>query len=187
MTGTHYYPGSRPLNNLKSLVANGAPRPAWNSEVHWDNTVGDVMDDAEAALATLFDCTDSGLSGYVWWAYTRTGVKGGLQKRFTTTTIGSRALNVTDSDGSAATLGQVITRAYRSGTNLTIWAVNNTSNTYNPYRFNLARGSINGTVSFEQWNTDGSSTGLATTIIPHDATRRPSRRRRNGRCRLSRN
>ena len=161
IVGTHYYPGSRPLAKLQNLTALGGTRPDWHSEVHWENNFGDVMDNAEAALATLFDCTDTGLSAYVWWAYTESGVKGGIEQAFSVSTTQTRPVTTTDSDGTKATLGKLIARAYRNGTNLVFWVLNNTTNQYSPCAFSINAGTLIGPANYQQWDIAGSVLGSA--------------------------
>ncbi len=166
MIGAHYYPEWRPLANLQKMVAAGGSRTAWQTEVHWDalSSPNDVIDEAEQALAAVFDCTDTGLTGFVWWDYLRTGVKGGIENRLTTSMIRRRAVAMTDSDGSSTTLRKLITRAYRSETNLAVWVINNTATNYTSYEFDLTTGTIAGSVNFEQWNTTASTTGTISPI-----------------------
>ncbi len=161
LVGTHYYPGNRVLASLRSLVGDGGTRSDWHSEVHWDGTFGDDIDNAEVALATLFDCTDTGLSAFVWWAYTRAGVKGGIEQAFTASTARTRPVTTTDSDGTAATLGKLIARAYRDGTNLVVWVLNNTTNVYGPCAFGFDRGTLTGPANYRQWDITGSVTDNA--------------------------
>ena len=163
IVASHYYPNSRPLTDLQNMVANGGARPAWHSEVHWDNVSfgSDVINQAEACVATLFDCTDTGLSSYVWWAYNRSGIKGGIEQGFTSSTSQTHPVTTTDSDGSKATLGKLIARAYRNGTNIVVWVLNNTTNLYSPCSFNFNSGSLVGPVNSTAWDVTGSTLGSA--------------------------
>ena len=164
IVGTHYYP-HRPLSDLQTLVADGNSRPVWHTEVHWDDKYGDVITNAERALVTLFDCTDTGLSGYIWWQYTRSGVKGSLEQAFCTSTTGTRPVSTGNSiNGSGSTLFTLVTRAYRSDTGIVIWVLNNTANVYSGCQFNFANsssGSLVGPASYTQWNASGSTQGTA--------------------------
>jgi hypothetical protein len=160
IVGTHYYPQWRPLSSLQSLVAlDGYTRPDWHSEVHWDNIYTNDIDNGEAALATLFDCTDTGLSGYVWWGYTRSGVVGGIESAFTSGTAKSRPVATTDLNGSASTLGTLIARSYRNGTNLIVWVLNNTTNAYANCKINVNRGSVTGSATCTSWTLTGVTGG----------------------------
>ena len=164
IVGTHYYP-HRPLSDLQTLVADGNSRPVWHTEVHWDDKYGDVITNAERALVTLFDCTDTGLSGYIWWQYTESGVKGSLEQAFCTSTTGTRPVSTGNSiNGSGSTLFTLVTRAYRSDTGIVIWVLNNTANVYSGCQFNFANsssGSLVGPASYTQWNASGSTQGTA--------------------------
>ena len=95
IAGTHYYPTARPLASLETLFKTAGARTVWNSEVHWDNNATpDVISQGEQAFATIFDCIDTGLSGYSWWAYTRTGVQGDLERSITTSTLNTRPVDI---------------------------------------------------------------------------------------------
>jgi O-glycosyl hydrolase len=180
IVGTHYYPKWRPLTRLRNLYNNGAPRPLWNSEAHWNNIFGDVIDNAEAGLAAMFDCTDTGVSAFSWWAYTRTGIKGGLEQGFTSSTARSRPLPTRVGNSTSTSLGRLFARSYRSGTNLVVWLVNNTSTNFAPGTINLDRGALVGNAEFQQWNPafaiSGStnpvtSTSLQVALPPRTITR----------------
>jgi O-glycosyl hydrolase len=157
IVGTHYYPESRPLAALQTLVGAGGARPDWQSEVHWDNSSGDVIDNGERTLATLFDCTDTGLSGYVWWAYTHSGVQGGIEEAFTVSTIQSHPVATTGTSGDITTPGLLFSRAFRSGTNLVVWVVNNSTSTYSGCQISTSQGSFLGTPLCTQWNLDATN------------------------------
>lgn len=161
IAGTHYYPDARPLSSLQIFVNNAGGRPIWHSEVHWGTTHSDIISQAEQNFATIFDCTDTGVSAFAWWSYTRTGIQGSLEQSIVSSTIGSRPVFIDDIDGTTNTLGTLITRAFRRGQTIFVWALNNTATTRNGYGFKLDSGSIVGDVSYEQWNTSGFSTGLA--------------------------
>jgi O-glycosyl hydrolase len=162
IAGTHYYPDSRPIGSLQSFFSAAGTRPVWNSEVHWDNNSRpDVLSQGEQALATIFDCTDTGLTGFAWWAYERSGVMGGIERNITINTVASRPVDIDDIDGPSANLGTFITRAYRRDTNVFIWALNNTSSNRVSSGFTLDFGTIAGPVSYVQWTTNAESTGNA--------------------------
>jgi hypothetical protein len=162
MVGTHYYPKWRPLSKLQQLYQAAAGRPVWHSEVHWesDSTL-DVIGQGENALATIFDCFDTGLSGMAWWAYTRSGIKGALERNITVSTVGTRPITMDDIDGTSATSGTLITRAFRQNNSLIVWALNNTSTAFTNYGFTLYTGIISGPVNYTHWNVTTESSGTA--------------------------
>jgi len=162
MAGTHYYPKWRPLNKLKSLCQAAQNRPVWNSEVHWDkDTTTTLIDEAEKALAAVFDCFDEGVSGMVWWAYTRNGVKGGIEKELVASTVGSRPIDINDFDGRDVTFGELITRAFSQGNDISVWAINNRSSALNSYGFKISGQTFSSPVTFIQWKADSATEGKA--------------------------
>lgn len=163
IAGTHYYPEWRPITQLQSFITAAGSRPIWQSEVHWDSSTN-VITDGEQALATLFDCTDARLSGFAWWAYMRSGIQGGIEQGITASSAGSRPIGVDDGDGPSASLGTLITRGYRRGTNLFVWALNNTSSNRSSAGFSLDLGSVHGSVNYTQWSTNGSVAGAISTV-----------------------
>ncbi|MFN3410291.1 MAG: hypothetical protein ACK45B_14955, partial [Limisphaerales bacterium] len=164
IVGTHYYPSMRGtfLSSLQTLVSLGGARPAWHSEVHWDNNIGDVIDNGEASLATVFDCTDTGMSRFIWWAYTRNGVKGQIEQAFSASTAETRPVTVTtpDNDGSTVTLGTLFARGFRSGTNMVVWVLNNTSNAYANCKLNVSGGSVTGSATLTSWDAFGATVSV---------------------------
>ncbi|MEA2067751.1 MAG: LamG-like jellyroll fold domain-containing protein, partial [Verrucomicrobiota bacterium] len=168
LIGTHYYPQWRHYDDLAALVANGNGRPAWNTEVHWsaDESL-DELENAELALATIFDSIDLGLNGLCWWAYTRTDFKGEIKRAITTSTTLARSCAIDDEDGYASpeVTGSLITRAFREGNSLRIWALN-ASDTSRPGReFNLLRGGVGGDVSFTCWFREGDSFSSSNGVV----------------------
>jgi O-glycosyl hydrolase len=163
IVGTHYYPSDRPYTKLQQLVATGGSRPDWHSEVHWDNSFGDVIDNAEAALATVFDCTDNNFSAFVWWQYTRSGVQGGIEEAFSISMAQSSAVPTLDQNGATRSLGQMISRTFRGQTNLAIWVLNNTTNAYTNCNVYINQGSFVGEATFNQWTVSGETSGTVNT------------------------
>lgn len=170
IVGTHYYPQNRPVGKLQSLVALGGSRPDWNSEVHWQNLSSpeDAIDEAQQNMGAIFDCTDTGLSAYVWWAYGDAGaVQANMEQALTVNLLDTRPVYMDDIDGnSASTPGQLITRAFASPTNLVVWAINDSTNVYSHYGFRLLNGAITSTVGYIQWTASGSTTGTADVTNP---------------------
>ena len=163
--GTHYYPQDRPLGKLRALVQLAEGLPVWNSEVHWRNlsSPSDVIDEAQQSIGGIFDCIDSGLSGYVWWAYGDGGtVQAQMQQALTTNLVNTRPVYMDDVDGpSASTQGQLITRAFASASRLVVWAINDNTNSYDNYGFRLMTGVITTNVGYVQWTASSVTTGTA--------------------------
>ena len=157
IVGTHYYPANRPYSALKQLVGLGGSRPDWHSEVHWDNSFGNVIDNAEAALATVFDCTDNNFSGFVWWEYTRSGTQGGIEEALSMSTAQTRPVPSVAQNGVNRSLGQMITRAFLGPTNLVVWVLNNTTNVYTNCNISIDQGAFVGSASYKQWNVNGAT------------------------------
>ncbi len=170
LIGTHYYPERRYYSSMANMLVNGQGRPGWNSEVHWagaDNGL-DNLQDAEITLATVFDNIDAGFSGYCWWAYSRTGFTGSFMRAITASTTLARSCAIDDEDGFASpeVTGSLVTRAFREGNSLRVWAMNVRNTALTNHAFKLTRGGINGAVTFQRWaNVNGSfvtSSGTAT-------------------------
>ncbi len=180
IAGTHYYPDSRPLSALQSFISASSGRPVWQSEVHWKvDAATDVITQGEQALTTVFDCTDNGVSGFVWWGLALSGIQGDLEQNLTTSTLHSYPLDMDDADGPDATAGSLVTRAFLSGTNLAVWALNNTASNRVSYGFSLDIGTMSGPVAYQQWSVGGRVTGSTTpassnlvrvTLLPHTIT-----------------
>ncbi|MCG8699414.1 MAG: hypothetical protein MI922_15265, partial [Bacteroidales bacterium] len=176
IVGTHYYPRWRPMAKLKDMLQYAGDRPIWHSEVHWDNMDDtDVITEAELALATIFDCFDVGFTGMAWWAYTRSGIKGDIEKTLVRSTVGHRPIEVVDFDGATAKTGKVITRAFRAGDHITLWLTNNTDRTYANMEITLPDERLAGRIDYVFWTPEStyrSSTipnangGLTITIRP---------------------
>ncbi|MCX7015766.1 MAG: hypothetical protein NTW86_24970, partial [Candidatus Sumerlaeota bacterium] len=170
VAGTHYYHGDawRPRSDLDDFCREAGDRPKWNTEVHWKDQGADVMANAEKAMAGVFDCIDAGMTGFVWWSYRReeTDLKSSLIHRLTLSTLGSRPIDVDDVDGRGMKVaGQLITRGFRKGLDVTLWVINNNESTaYTPYRFNLATKTISGEVAYKQWTATAATTGAATRL-----------------------
>jgi hypothetical protein len=106
-----------------------------------------------------FVCTGSGFSGFIWWEYTRTGIKGGIEKALTQSTANSRPIKLVNQ---VTGPGQFIMRAFRRETNVVVWAVNLAAGNDSDYRYQLASGAIGGDVDYVQWSAAGSKPGRAT-------------------------
>ncbi|MHC4174007.1 MAG: hypothetical protein ACYTBX_07820 [Planctomycetota bacterium] len=166
MAGIHYYPQWRPLANLQLFCQYAGSWPKWHTEVHWKNDASlDYIEEAELCLVAVFDCFDEGLSGMSWWNYQRSSsTKGEIERKLTTTTIGSQPIDMDDIDGRYMNYGDLITRAFIKGNQVTVWVINEPSTAYSSYGFSLNSGSITGLVDYIQWTDSTTSTGTATTI-----------------------
>ena len=157
--GTHYYPQYRPKNGLISDLNYAGDLPFWSTEPHWDNKSGqDQLAVAEPAMCALWDQTDLGMTGIMWWNYELTSLRGYLMRNATVPLLGAQSIDIDDKDGrDISTLGKLQTRAFRKGDLITVYAINMSSSLeYSNYGFQLSSGKINGFVTYKQW-TDGSA------------------------------
>jgi O-glycosyl hydrolase len=168
MVGTHYYPGPhRPQQQLQRLAQAAGSRPLWHTELHWQGKAADGFEAARESLAAFFDCTGQGFSGFAWWDYRRTGVKGGIEKALTQSTANSRPIRLVNG---VTGPGQFIMRAFRNEAGITVWAINMAVPNADSFRFELAGGAIAGNVGYEQWTATGSTTGAATRLAQNAFT-----------------
>jgi O-glycosyl hydrolase len=125
--GTHYYPKFRNPSKLAAWTKEAPKVPLWHTELHWDAMPEpkDLIDEGEHAIATLFDCTDNGFTGFVWWGYTRKGVKGEVMSELSSTMVRSTPLEVDDGNPNMK-YGALFSRAFRKGDTIVLWVVNNT-------------------------------------------------------------
>lgn len=160
--GTHYY-RHRPFSRLADMAAQAGDKEFWNTEVHWDNLEPrDLMNEAEAALATFFDCTDLGMTGFSWWSYRRNEFKGGMQRALVNSTHDARPVPANDFDGVSSPEGSFITRAYRRGDTLYLWAINNHPSTDVSHQLILpAARNPSGPVTFTRWMELATFDGVA--------------------------
>lgn len=167
--GTHYYPQWRPMNKLLADLNLIGNRPFWATESHWDakSNINDLQE-AEAAIVTLWDQIDVGMSGFMWWNYQLTGLRGNLMRAFSTPLLGARPISITDIDGKdISSLGKLQTRAFKEGNTITIFAVNiNNTKSYNDYAFKLEGSSIVSNVNIKQWTDTTSENGSIKFVSP---------------------
>ncbi len=169
--GTHYYARWRPLNSLRSDLAWAGDREKWHTELHWDQQDEDDMVEAEESICAMWDCTDNGMNGLMWWSYARTGFRGSIMKDFSTPLIGAFALATDDVDGpDTTTPGKLQTRAFLKGNQLTVFAVNVDSGTdYSSMVFRVDSGYIVSDVAVLQWTGTNDTAGTASTVVPLDS------------------
>ena len=164
IVGTHYYPQNRPIGKLQSLVQLAGNLPVWTSEVHWQelSSPADAIDEAQQNIGAVFDCTDSGLSAFVWWAFGDAGaIQAQIELALTTNLPNTRPVYMDDIDGPSASIpGQLITRAFVSASRLVVWAINDSTNIYNDYGFRLMSGVISGNVGYIQWTASNATAGI---------------------------
>ena len=155
--GTHYYPHLRDsaLPGLEKDLGMAGTRERWHTELHWNTRDGaDDFDELEPGIGSLWDCTDRGMNGYVWWDYAREEdeLRGSIMRRMTTRLLKSRPVYMDDIDGdNILTHGLLQTRAFRKGNLLYVFAINISSSAYANHGFVLNTGSIAGDVTYHQW------------------------------------
>lgn len=168
--GVHYYPQFRPWNGLISDLNYAGDMPFWATEPHWDNKA-DVDDwkEAEEGICTFWDQADAGMSGFMWWAYKRSGsLRGHLMREFSVPLKDATMIDMDDIDGRSTKIyGRLQTRAFRNDNTITVYAVNNNaSKSYTNYGFKLNSGDIIGQVNYRQWVKGGTINGVAGAISP---------------------
>ncbi|WP_372774713.1 T9SS type A sorting domain-containing protein [Mangrovibacterium sp.] len=160
--GTHYYPQYRPKSKLITDLSYAGDKPFWSTEPHWDNkSEQDQLAIAEQAMCALWDQTDLGMSGVMWWNYELTSHRGYMMRNATVPLLDSQPIDMDDIDGrDISTLGKLQTRAFRKGDQITVYAINMSETLdYPNYGFNLNSGTINGTVAFKQWTDESATIG----------------------------
>ena len=131
--GTTHANPSRRLRQGPGLAAmarasRGRGLSAWNTEFHW--LTG--WSGTKVSMFSLFDQTDAGYTGFVWWAYhpPSWSARGRLMSRISSTLDNARPVATSDWDGRAAIAGRVSARAYRRGHSLYLWLVNDTDRAF---------------------------------------------------------
>ena len=165
IVGVHYYP-ERPIEKLKAEVEAAGDKPIWHTELHKGKTKNGHVDGAEVTLATFFDCTDLGVSNFIWWSYDREKTMSGLEKAIVQSTVNTRPIKADNPhDGS-------IIRAFMGKTNITVWAINSSENNPDTCQIHLASGTITGDVTYERWTKAGEKgdSGKATSGDPNTFT-----------------
>nr|WP_299346279.1 hypothetical protein [Allomuricauda sp.] len=155
--GTHYYPQFRPKDKLITDLNTVSDRPFWATEPHWDNVKADRPDvflNAEAAMVTLWDQTDLGMTGFMWWDYNlKDELRTRLMQAASTPLLGSRPITMTDIDGEdISELGKLQSRAFIKDKLVTVYFVNMTDTSYTDYTISFENNlEINGAVTYRQW------------------------------------
>lgn len=164
--GMHYYPKHREIfDALKFELSLIGDRPFWATEPHWDAKDGenDMLDYAETAICTLWDQTDLGMDGFMWWSYKRTGdLRGNLMRIISVPIKDARPIVMDDHDGrDTKEKYKLQTRAFRKGNTISVYVINMcnkddiaTAKAYQDYVFGLKTGMIDGEVEYMQWTDD---------------------------------
>ncbi|WP_291592296.1 DUF4971 domain-containing protein [Bacteroides sp.] len=160
--GTHYYPEHRYFEKLRFELSLIGERPFWATEPHWGSETAqpDILNHAETAICALWDQTDLGMDGFMWWDYKRDGnLRGCLMRAVSASLRGARPVEMTDHDGvDIFQKGKLQTRAFREGNQLNVYAINmcpendlSEAVNYENYEFGLDEGTIDGEVTYTQW------------------------------------
>ncbi|WP_299552325.1 hypothetical protein [Seonamhaeicola sp.] len=166
--GTHYYPEFRPYQRLLNDLSLIGDTPFWSTEPHWDskNNVDD-LNEAEAALVTLWQQTDNNMSGFMWWNYEiNNGIRSKLMRMASVPLLGARPIDISDIDGKEIIdLGKLSTRAFMEDNTITVYAVNFSGDILQNYGFQLEGASIKDGIEAIQWTdisgADGESSSLS--------------------------
>lgn len=169
--GMHYYPKHREIvEKLEYEFSLIGDRPFWATEPHWDAEDGtnDMLDYAETAICALWDQTDLGMDGFMWWNYKRAGDLRGILMRIVSVPIkDARPIVMDDHDGrDTREKYKLQTRAFRKGNAISVYVINMCSKdnmaaakAYKDYVFGLKTGMIDGEVEYMQWTDDTSIEG----------------------------
>ena len=161
--GMHYYPKHREIfDKLEFELSLIGDRPFWATESHWDAKEGesDMLDYAETAICTLWDQTDLGMDGFMWWSYKRAGdLRGNLMRAVSVPIKDARPIIIDDHDGrDTREKYKLQTRAFRKGNIISVYVINMcsqdniaTATVYQDYVFGLKTGMIDGEVEYMQW------------------------------------
>jgi hypothetical protein len=161
--GTHYYPAYRPISGLMSDLDYAGDIPFWSTEPHWDNKSDqDELAVAEYSMCALWDQIDQGMTGFMWWGYELTTLRGYMMRNASVPLLNAQPIYMNDMDGvDISTLGMLQTRAFIEEDQITVYAINMSSTTYEDYGFKLNSGSINGSVTYKQWTDDSDKSGIS--------------------------
>lgn len=170
--GMHYYPKHRAIvDKLEYEFSLIGERPFWATEPHWDAKDGenDMLDYAETAICALWDQTDLGMDGFMWWNYKRAGdLRGNLMRIISVPIKNARPVVMDDHDGrDTKEKYKLQTRAFRKGNVISVYVINMCSKddmvaakAYQDYVFGLERGMIDGEVDYIQWTDDTPVEGM---------------------------
>lgn len=161
--GTHYYPEYRPKTKLLADLDLIGDRPFWSTEPHWNSkSADDDFEEAEAAMVSLWDQIDVGMSGFMWWAYgLDSSLRSNLIRAASVPLLGAKPIKITDIDGEdISELGKLQTRAFIEDKTITVYAINmSSSKIMNNYTFKLEGSSIVEKVNCIQWSSLSSNEG----------------------------
>ena len=182
--GTHYYPKHHTPNYFNALkkefecAQTGRSMEFWATEPHWDNddaAKADMLYHAEQALCAMFDQTDLGLDGFMWWAYPADAtLRGQLMRAYSLALFGSQPVRMTDHDGEdTMTRGLLQTRAYVRGDEINVFIINmcaagdkSGAKAYDDYLFEVSGAEISGNINVLQWSDETPDSGSSSTIKP---------------------
>ena len=187
--GTHYYPKHHTPNYFNALkkefecAQTGRSMEFWATEPHWDNddaAKADMLYHAEQALCAMFDQTDLGLDGFMWWAYPADAtLRGQLMRAYSLALFGSQPVRMTDHDGEdTMTRGLLQTRAYVRGDEINVFIINmcaagdkSGAKAYDDYLFEVSGAEISGNINVLQWSDETPDSGSSSTIKPEQPDR----------------
>ena len=163
IAGVHYYPQRRFRNQFADFSAAARSLPKWHSEVHWTSAENLNVDTEiariESNLAPIFDSFDEGFTGMSWWSYRRDGIHGSIRRVISSSTINARPVTITDHAGPEVAINTFTTRAFRRGSELIVWVVNNTPENHTQYSLAIHGGGIAGQVAYTRWTETGEVSG----------------------------
>lgn len=158
--GGHYYTRHRPLDKLKSDLAYAGDREKWHSELHWDEhgekgSGTHSMKSAICSFIALWDCTDNGMNGLMWWDLNpKKRRRDHLMHAATVPLVNARPVRTVDPDGpKTLDIEELHTRTFLQGDRMTVYALNfDPDKTWKDLNFRLESGMIIGPVTGTQWS-----------------------------------
>lgn len=156
--GTHYYPHDRTQTDIAKLrtdIQYSGFKDRWHSELHWDtkSNIPDILE-IEDGMASLFDMTDHGFNGLMWWDYRRYGLRGNLLTKLMGNMLGYSPIMTIDHDGvDILEDGKLHSRVFRKDNHLQGWLLNlNPENSFDNYTLTLNNKTLGDTIEYIQYN-----------------------------------
>lgn len=167
--GTHYYPNHRYLDKLTYELGLIEDKPFWATEPHWDKAEkrGGLMIAAEEAICALWDQTDNGMEGFMWWAYGTSPVERQYMCEEVSVPIyKAQPIRMDDLDGpDIQTYGKLQSRSFRRGNTLEVYFVNNTATTYKDVAAAVDAKTIDGLITMTVFTESTAAQGGETSTI----------------------
>ncbi|MCC2685694.1 MAG: Carbohydrate binding module (family 6), partial [Paenibacillaceae bacterium] len=165
IAGVHYYSANRTasyLTKLQQFANSAGSKTLWDSEFHWNGTIGTTYDNAVAGLIAAFDEFDNLFQGMSWWSFNPESVgtiDSQLQTALVTSTTDAYPAYIDDQDGPQLNPGEMNTRAFKQGRNLNLWVLNDTATGYSAKWVEIPGKTVSAAPSYTQWDGTTKTTG----------------------------